>query len=427
MSDRSQHRWNLVEMMRDGESFSRPQIADHLDTSLPTASALVRDLLGERLLIEAGRGPSTGGRPAAIVQLNNNYAQGLGLSVSPRETVGVLTDMSGQVLKSMGGRNEVAVNRETVVSRLIEVAEALLADELCQHPAGLGVGISGIVDSKSGVSIQFPYCSDWHDVPIGPLLTERLGLPVVVWNDVQAAAQAEVRHGAGRLSDDFLYLHIGKGIGLGVVANGRLLRGHLGHAGELGHTVIDPNGPICHCGNFGCLESIASPPAIVAGAIDALSRGVQSSILRRAGSSESITIATILEAAKDNDRLATNLLDTASDHIGQALANTANIVNPELVVLGGILAGEDDGMSGASVFTDRIVHKLNSTILPVLAGKTRVMVSPLGTLASSIGAATNVIDQMLRQVAREGGNGRRHAHTPIVERLDDTPRDRQTA
>ncbi len=415
-------------MMRDGESFSRPQIADHLDTSLPTASALVRDLLGERLLVEAGRGPSTGGRPAAIVQLNNDYAQGLGLSVSPREIVGVLTDMSGQVLKSVGGRNEIATSREVVVSRVIEMAETLLGDEQCARPAGLGVGISGIVDSKSGVSIQFPYCSDWHDVPIGGLLTERLGLPVVVWNDVQAAAQAEVRHGAGRLCDDFLYLHIGKGIGLGVVANGQLLRGHLGHAGELGHTVIDPNGPICHCGNFGCLESIASPPAIVAGAIEALSRGVQSSILRRAGGhTETITIATILEAAKDGDRLATNLLDTAADHVGQALANAANILNPELVVLGGILAGEDDGMSGASVFTDRIVHKLNSTILPALAGKTRVMVSPLGTLASSVGAATNVIDQMLWQVAREGGNGQSHAPHAVINRLDGSPRDRQTA
>ncbi len=389
-------------MMRDGEAFSRPQIAEHLDTSLPTASALVRDMLSDNLLIEAGRGPSTGGRPAAIVQLNSNFAQAAGLSVSRREVIGVLTDMNGQILDRVGGRTEGEFDRQHVIDRILHTAETLLQSRKIQRSAGVGVGISGIVDSEAGVSVQFPYLSDWHKVPIARLLEDRFKLPAVVWNDVQAAAQAEVRHGAGRLSDDFLYLHVSKGIGLGVVANGVLLRGHLGHAGELGHTVVDPNGPICHCGNFGCLESIASPPAIVAGAIDALSRGVQSSILRRAGGrTEAITIATVLEAARDNDRLATNLLHTAADHIGQAIANAANIVNPELVVLGGILAGEEDGIAGASVLTDRIIRKLNHTILPALAGKTRVIISPLGPLAAPIGAATNVIDRMLRRLASE--------------------------
>jgi len=402
MSDRAQFRWNLLEMMRDGEAFSRPQIAEHLGTSLPTASALVRDMLADELLVEAGRGPSTGGRPAAIVQLNRQFAQAVGLSISRREIVGVLTDMNGQVLVRVGGRTEGEFDRQQVIEHVIKTAETLLGHDQMRRPAGVGVGISGIVDSEAGVSIQFPYLSDWHDVRLADLLANRLKVPAVVWNDVQAASQAEVRHGAGRLSDDFLYLHVGKGIGLGVVANGNLLRGHLGHAGELGHTVIDPNGPICHCGNFGCLESVASPPAIVAGAIDALSRGVQSSILRQAGGrTDAITIATILQAARKNDRLASNLLHTAADHLGQALANAANIVNPELVVLGGILAGEEEGLAGASVLTDRLTRKLNHTILPALAGKTRVIVSPLGPLAASIGAATVVIDHMLKRLAAE--------------------------
>ncbi len=405
MSDRAQLRWGLLEVMRDGEPFSRPQIAEHLGTSLPTASALVREMTAEGVLVAVGRGPSTGGRPAAIVQLNNDFAQAVGLSVSRREIVGVLTGMNGQVLLRVGGRTEGEFDRQHVLDQILQTADTLLKSEQTRTPAGIGVAISGIVDSQAGISTQFPYLSDWHDVPMAEMLEQRFKLPTVVWNDVQAAAQAEVRHGAGRLSDDFLYLHVGKGIGLGVVANGVLLRGHLGHAGELGHTVVDPNGPICHCGNFGCLESVASPPAIVAGAIDALSRGVQSSVLRRSeGRTDAITIATILEAARENDRLATNLLHTAADHIGQALANAANIVNPELVVLGGILAG-------APVLTDRITRKLNHTILPALAGKTRVMVSPLGALAAPIGGATNVIDRMLKRLADEAP---RERHIPAA-------------
>lgn len=387
-------------MLRDGEAFSRPQVAEHLETSLPTASAIVHEMLEEGLIVEAGRGPSTGGRPAAIVQLNNDYAQGIGVAVSRREVIGVLTDMHGRILSRLGGMTEGEFNREHVLEQIFEVIEMLLSDPRASTPAGVGVGISGIVDTSAGVSSQFPYLADWHDVPLTELIAKRFGLDVVVWNDVQAAAMAEIRHGAGRLSDDFLYLHVGKGIGLGVVAAGKLLRGHFGHAGELGHTVVDPNGPICHCGNFGCLESVASPPAIVAGALDALSRGVQSSILLREKSrTEDITIATILEAARENDRLANNLLHTAGDHIGQGLANAANIINPEIVVLGGILAGEEEGITGASVLADRISRKLNQTILPALAGKTRVLVSPLGPLAAPIGAATVIIDEMLRRAS----------------------------
>ena len=403
MADRNQLRWHLLEMMRDGESFSRPQIAEHLGTSLPTATALVRELLREGPLVEAGRGPSTGGRPASIVQLNGTFAQTIGLAVSRREIVGVVTDMNGQVLARAGGPTTGDFDRQHVLDKIVDMTARLMEGEAVQRPAGIGIAISGIVNSAEGVSVQFPYLSDWHNVPMGTLLEQRFNLPAIVWNDVQAAAQAEVRHGAGRLSDDFLYLHVGKGIGVGVVANGKLLRGHLGHAGELGHTVIDPNGPICHCGNFGCLESVASPPAIIAGAIDAISRGVQSTILRRAGGrTDAIDIATVLQAARNNDRLATNLLNTAGDHIGQALANTANVVNPELVVLGGILAGEEEGLVGASVLSDRIARKLNQTILPVLAGQTRVTISPLGPLASPIGAATSVIDAMLAKLAADG-------------------------
>jgi N-acetylglucosamine repressor len=409
MSDRSQLRWRLLELLRDSEAFSRPQIAEQLATSLPTAGAMVREMLDEGLLIDSGYAASTGGRPAATIRLNKDYAQAAGLAVSRREVVGILTDMDGRVLARIGGPTKGAFDRRHVLDHILHTGQALLNHKAVHRPAGLGVAISGIVDSRAGISIQFPYVSDWHDVPIGQILEERFRLPAVVWNDVQAAAQAEVRRGAGRLSDDFLYLHVGKGIGLGVVAGGVLLRGHLGHAGELGHTVVDPNGPICHCGNFGCLESVASPPAIVAGALDAIGRGVQSSILSRAGGrTDAISIATIFDAARENDRLAVNLLNTAGDLLGQALANTANVLNPEMVVLGGILAGEEDGLAGASVLTDRIIRKLNSTILPALAGKTRVIISPLGPLAAPIGAATIVTDQMLTRVADET-TGEAHA------------------
>ncbi|MDD4889940.1 MAG: ROK family protein [Phycisphaerae bacterium] len=381
----------VLNLLRLGQPISRPQVAAALSISLPTAGGMVKQLLNSRLLIETGRSKSSGGRPAQLVQMNPDYAHAIGLTISSRLIQALLVNMAGQVIWE-GETVASADSVDEVTSQAASQVSAALARSGDMPVSGIGVGISGVVDIDSGLSRSFPQLRDWKDVPIGEMLSEQFRLPIVVHNEVQAATLAELHYGCGRQTNNLLYLHLGKGIGLGLVSDGRLLRGSHGHAGEIGHTVVDPRGPVCYCGNYGCLESLASPPAVVRDAIAAIRQGVASSIATgRLDKLDEVTIQDVFTAAAKGDRLATNLLTAAGEHIGGAVANVANIFNPEMLVLGGVLAG------GPPILVDAITRVFSARLLPVLVEKTAICVSQIRQQACGLGAATAIFDRLLEE------------------------------
>jgi len=406
MPGRRSFAWQALSALRTGEALSRPELAERLGISLPTVGGLINELLDAGLLLTAGRAEGRGGRPALMVKLNPEAALTLGVSVSQMEISVVLADLAGTVVARAGDGVSTGSNRRAIEKAITNSISSLLRTHGdAGKPAGLAVAISGIVDAERGVSRTFPYAPEWRDVPLGETLSRRFQMPAEIWNDVQAATLAELYFGVGRRAEEFLYVHVGRGIGLGVVVNGKLLRGWAGCAGEFGHTVIDPKGPICSCGNYGCLESIASPPAIVAGALDAIGRGVQSSLAARMQHrSGGVSIDQVFEAAKHGDRLAGNLLYVAGEYLGIALANAANILNPRTVVMGGILSDVDeDGEPRASVLIETIARTFHSRLLPVLGDVTELSVSTLGRHASALGAAAVAGDAFLRRASQRLG------------------------
>jgi predicted NBD/HSP70 family sugar kinase len=255
------------------------------------------------------------------------------------------------------------------------------------------VGISGLVDRKNGVSVRFPWAEHWDNVPVGRLLSERFGLPVQVENDVQAATLAHLRFGAGRGVRHFLYLHIGQGIRLGIVADGKLYSGASGKAGEVGHVVVTPEGPVCYCGNYGCLESLAGPSAMVGQAREAIAKGVESAILTLAGGqAEKIDFKAVLEAASQGDRLAGNLVEKSGQHIGQVLANLANVLEPELVIAGGI------GTELLKPLVEVITTKFRTVAMPGVRDRVRVVGSEFERFPCSLGAGTLVLEDFFERV-----------------------------
>lgn len=389
MGLRLSNRQIVLNLLRRGEPISRPQVAAALGCSLPTAGAIVKQLLGRRLLIETGHSRPSGGRPAQLVRMNPDYAYAVGLTISSRLIQALIVNMVGEVIWE-GEPVASATSVDQVTAQAAEQVAAGLAHAEDRPVSGIGVGISGVVDIATGVSRSFPQLRQWADVPIGQLLGRRFGLPVAVHNEVQAATLAELHYGAGHDWSDLLYLHLGKGIGLGLVAEGRLLRGSHGHAGEIGHAVVDPKGPVCYCGNYGCLESLASPPAIVRDAIAAIRQGVASSIAPAGlDALDTVTIQDIFAAAAKGDRLASNLLTAAGEHIGGAVANVANIFNPRVLVLGGVLAG------GPPVLVETITRVFSARLLPVLVEKTAICVSRIQSHACGRGAATAIFDRLL--------------------------------
>jgi glucokinase len=202
-------------------------------------------------------------------------------------------------------------------------------------PLAMGLGLVGQTDPATGIWIRAMNLQVYTPVPLGPQLSERYGLPVRIDNDVHAATLTELRLGAGREFGDFIYLNVGTGIACGIVCNGQLVRGAANYAGELGHMVVETDGDWCdQCGRRGCLEPIASG----GGMLDHVRAGLvdyPDSLLHEPERSGHLTAGTIFEAADAGDPLAGAVAERAARALGVALVNLLNILNPEIVLLGG--------------------------------------------------------------------------------------------
>jgi predicted NBD/HSP70 family sugar kinase len=389
----ARHRSRSIELTRREGRVARPFLAENLRISLPTVTNLVKDLMKRELLIEDGFSESRGGRRAALLRLNPEYAYAVGVEVNLSGVKAALFNLADKIVAERVADTRPITNPDSTINRIIGMVGPLMAQAPPKRLRGIGVGIAGLVDRTRGVSIKFPHCENWTDVPISERLAEHFDMPVLVDNDVQTSALAEFRHGVARGIDTFLYLHLGRGLRLGMMINGQIYHGVNGRAGELGHIVVDDDGPICYCGNYGCLESLASPPAIVEQVREAIGKGVESSIPALAGGSiDAVDIETILTAADQHDRLAINLLERAGTYIGRILANIANLFDPSMVVLSGILA------SRKSPLVEVIDRTFRRSAMPEVRDTVKIRPSAFSDSPCARGAATLVFDRMFEEM-----------------------------
>jgi len=242
----------------------------------------------------------------------------------------------------------------------------------------LGVGIPGPLERAAGVVTLSPNLG-WHDVPLRSLLSARLGgLAVHIDDDANTAAIGEGWLGAPAGEPNWAYVIVGTGLGAGLVIDHRLYRGAHDGAGELGHTTLVPDGPRCNCGNFGCLEALASGTAIAARATAALERGAESSLHALA---PPITAAQVFAAAAGGEALSASILSSAGRHLGWALANLVNLLDAARVVLGGSVG------SAGGAYLEAAEAALRRAALPSLAARVTLTPSRLGDDAGLLGAA----------------------------------------
>jgi glucokinase len=221
---------------------------------------------------------------------------------------------------------------DVVVGRLIGAIEGVLPPR--QGCPRIGIGAPGPLDPRRGLILDAPNLPGWINIPLRELMESHFGCPVALGNDGNLAALAEWRYGAGRGSENVLYLTWGTGIGGGVIADGRLLLGHRGLAAEVGHMQVDPHGERCGCGQIGHLEAIAAGPAIARAARARIQAGEHSTLADRPGV-EAITGTAVGHAAQAGDALSLSVLEEAAQAIGRHLASLAHAFNPEVIVVGG--------------------------------------------------------------------------------------------
>lgn len=389
-----QKRRDIVRLIRTEGQVDRPSIARSMSANVPTVTMLVKALVSEGILFEDGFSESQGGRPAALLKLNPAFAQAIGVEISLSGVHAVLMDLGGNILESASVAADGPPSPEPTMAHVVSLVESLLAKSSRDRLRGIGVGVAGLVDREQGISIKFPQSESWVNVRVVDALVSRFGLETRLDNDVQAATLAEFRYGAARGVDSFLYMHMGHGIRMGMVLGGKVFHGVHGRAGELGHIVMEERGPICYCGNYGCLESLASPRAIVAQAKEAMQKGVESSIASFAGGDASaVTIESVLAAAAGGDRLAVNLVEGVASHIGRVMANLANLFDPSVFILAGRLATEE------SPLVESVERVFRRTAMPAARDSVVIRKSAFVEAPGARGAATLVFDRMFEQLS----------------------------
>ncbi|MBM3118102.1 MAG: ROK family protein [Chloroflexi bacterium] len=281
---------------------------------------------------------------------------------------------------------------KAVIERLLSaVSEALVGAELKNSEiAGVGMAAAGIIDAKKGVITTSPNLPGWHDVPLRDVIAERIGLATYLVNDASAAALGEHRFGAGKGLGNLIYLTVSTGIGGGIIIDGRLYTGTDGCAGEIGHMTIEAHGPQCNCGNFGCLEALASGSAMTREAVRRMGQGEPSSIAELArGRLMDVTAEMIAVVARQGDKMACEIVADAANYLGIGLANLVNIFNPEVIVIGGGVSSMGNMLLGPA----RKVVKERAFKLPLRT--VRIIRARLGSNAEMMGAAVYVFDQQL--------------------------------
>jgi glucokinase len=261
-------------------------------------------------------------------------------------------DLGGTNLKLalLDGENRIAARltvptggaegHDAVIERMIEGTRSLLAQHPEIHVVGIGIGVPGDVDMATGITGDLPNLPGrWRNVAVAPAIADAIALPVGIINDAKAFALAEYRLGAAAGSDTALCVTVGTGIGGAVIAHGRILYGLGAMAGEIGHLILQPEGPRCTCGNLGCAETLANGPAIVGEAVRRVVQGFTTALGRMSGGDlDAITPELVARAADEGDPVAIDVIDRAGGWLGITLASAIALLAPEVVVIGGGVA-----------------------------------------------------------------------------------------
>lgn len=357
---------------------SRTQLSELTGLSASTISKAVTPMVADDYLLEAVEASSGPGRPQTMLRVSRQRHSVVGIKLAPDHVVGVLTDMTADVTACI--RQPVGDSSpDTVLDTAAEVVEQLFATSptVRTDALGIGVGVSGHVDSWHGVCRRSALL-DWRDVDVSGPLSRATGLPVVVNNDVNTLVVAEEWFGAGRGTRSFAVVTVGAGVGCGLLIDGELFAGSTGLAGELGHIPLDRDGPLCSCGNRGCLEAVAGDAAVLRA-------------IRQAGGPAFDTVAAAADAARsasDRGRAAARAaFESAGEAVGRGIAVLLNVLNLEKVVLSG------EGVIASDLFGEALRVAVDRHAFSTSAGDCELLIQALDEQEWARGAACLVIKE----------------------------------
>lgn len=388
---KSLNRSLILNIIRSNDPISRADIAKKTGLTPPTVGNLVKELIESGLVVESSQGESKGGRKPTLLTMNATSNYVVGLDVGPSTIKIVLIDLNGALIESFQTPISIHVTNASLLDQLSETITKLLKKQLHinkEKIVGIGVGMHGIVDSEHGLSIYAPNLQ-LRDISIKQYLEEQFDILVKVENDVRAMALGETWFGAGRNQRSVVCINVGRGIGAGIILNGELFHGENYIAGEIGHMTVDIDGPKCSCGNYGCLQALASGPSLVEKIAKEIGMGKKSLLTNIVHDDLSkINGELVYEAATQGDPLSIDVLYQTGVYLGIGITNLIHILNPDQIILGG----------GVAKAGDFILEPLKATVdqraLTPKAKQTNIQLSVLGDQATAIGAASLLLTEL---------------------------------
>ena len=372
-----QHR--MLRLLRDEGPLSRAEIGDRLELPRPRVVLELERLVAGDLVREAGPAASRGGRRSTLVELHPDI-RFAGVDLGATSIDVEITDGRLEPIAAYGEPADIRSGPKAVLRRVDEILAKFQAEGAYERLSGIGIGVPGPVSFRDGVPVSPPIMPGWDRYPVRQLLAREHNCPVVVDNDVNIMAVGERYGGVARSAENVLFVKIGSGVGCGIFLGGEVYRGPDGCAGDIGHIQVEPHGPVCTCGNIGCLEALFSGIALERDATAAGRSGASIALADRLTNQGSVTAKDVSECAAEGDVTSIRLIRDGGRRLGSVLAGLVSFVNPSMIVIGGGLAGL------GHVLLAEIRSVVYRRSLPLATGNLPVVLSELGPRAGVVGA-----------------------------------------
>jgi predicted NBD/HSP70 family sugar kinase len=384
---------SIIQTLRNKGAVSRIELSRLTALSRATISQAIAELIGVGLVQETDSRHSTGGRPATLLELTPYSNVVIGADYSNQHLTLGAFDLLGNVVQD----EIIPVNQNTpecIIQTLAEHMDSFISTLNMKPIPLIGLGLPGLANINRGYIMSSPHFPGWNDVDITGEVMKAIGWPALVLNRHRARGLAECRFGAGKDYNESIYIGIGSGIAAGVAAgifsNRQLVLGATGGAGEIGHLTVEPDGPLCPCGNYGCLEQLATGPAMEREIRMLLRSGKLSSINNEDPYNLlNINAEMIGKHAEAGDPLCKEIVENAARYLGIVMANLINTLNPEAIILGGAIP------SYSNHYVATATQVMRQRAMGALASNVVVKTSTFKEIGGALGAANFALDQKM--------------------------------
>jgi glucokinase-like ROK family protein len=380
----------LLRALRDEGPLSRAELGDRLGVPRPRLMAELERLVAAGHVAEGGLAASRGGRRSTLIELDPR----LRFAAIDLGATSIDVEVTNGRLEPVVAYSEPADIRSgprAILHRVGELLAKARVDGAYQRLDAVGIGVPGPVSFRDGVPVSPPIMPGWDRFPVREYLTREYGCPAVVDNDVNIMAIGERHGGVARSVNDFLFVKIGSGIGCGIHLSGEVYRGTDGCAGDIGHIQVDAHGPVCACGNVGCLEALFGGVALAREATAAARSGSSPALAERLAAAGAVTARDVAQGAAEGDVTCIRLIRDGGRRLGGVFAGLVSFANPSMIVIGGGLA------QLGHILLAEIRSVVYRRSLPLATGNLPVVLSELGARAGVTGAAVLASDVAFEQ------------------------------